>query len=123
MIKQTVLPTNMTMAMRQTTIHLGKTSLPLELTMPTPTIGWMILTQTSLDADQKLDQVRATFHRMNVATMTVYLGTPGANVKNLTERLLAATRWLQDQPESKGLPVSYFGTGEQTGVADRKSVV
>ena len=111
MIKQTVLPTNMTMAMRQTTIHLGKTSLPLELTMPTPTIGWMILTQTSLDADQKLDQVRATFHRMNVATMTVYLGTPGANVKNLTERLLAATRWLQDQPESKGLPVSYFGTG------------
>ncbi|MEI2608726.1 MAG: DUF11 domain-containing protein [Candidatus Promineifilaceae bacterium] len=117
MIKQTVLPTNMTMAMRQTTIHLGKTSLPLELTMPTPTIGWMILTQTSLDADQKLDQVRATFHRMNVATMTVYLGTPGANVKNLTERLLAATRWLQDQPESKGLPVSYFGTGEQTGVA------
>ena len=120
MIKQqTFLPVlaSHTMAVRQTSLRLGALQLPLELTMPAPTTGWMILSQTSLDDNQKLDQARTTFHRMGVATLTVYLGTPGAGVKSMTERLLAATRWLMDQPESKGLPVSYFGLGEQIGVA------
>lgn len=118
MIKQqTVLPVLATMDIRQTSLRVGALQLPLELTMPAPTTGWMILSQTSLDDNQKLDQARATFHRMGVATLTVYLGTPGAGVKSMTERLLAATRWLVDQPECKGLPVSYFGMGEQIGVA------
>lgn len=116
---QAVLPTGKshTIDMRQTSIKVEGTQVPLELTMPTPTTGWMILTQTSLDDVQALDQVRVTFHRMGVATLLVYLGTPGAGVKNMTERLLAATRWLQAQPECKGLPVSYFGMGDQTGAA------
>jgi hypothetical protein len=119
MKQQTVLPVlaSHTMDVRQTSIRVGNLQLPLELTMPAPTTGWMILSQTSLDDTQALDQVRATFHRMGVATLTVYLGTPGAGTKSMTERLLAATRWLVDQPECKGLPVSYFGMGEQIGVA------
>lgn len=117
MMKQTVLPKTTTMDIRQTSIRWGTTQIPLELTMPTPTTGWMILTQTSLDDAQHIDQVRSYFHRQGIATMVVYLGTPGAGVKPMTERLLATTRWLQDQAESKGLPVSYFGIGQQTGVA------
>lgn len=115
MRQQTIM--SKTMDVRQTSIHWGTTHIPLELTMPAPTTGWMILTQTSLDDRQHLDQVRGYFHRQGIATMMVYLGTPGAGVKPMTERLLAAARWLQDQAESKGLPVSYFGVGQQTGVA------
>jgi uncharacterized repeat protein (TIGR01451 family) len=115
--QQTVSPKTMTMEVRQTNIRWGTIQIPLELTMPAPTTGWMILTQTSLDDPQHLDQVRGYCHHQGIATMVVYLGTPGAGVKPMTERLLAATRWLQDQVESKGLPVSYFGMGQQTGVA------
>ena len=57
MIKQqTVLPVLATMDIRQTSLRVGALQLPLELTMPAPTTGWMILSQTSLDDNQKLDQ-------------------------------------------------------------------
>lgn len=117
--QQNVLPmlSNQALDVRQTSLRVGTTHVPVALTMPAATTGWMILSETSQDETVALDRVRATFHRMGVATMTVYLGTPGIGVKGMTERLLAATRWLQAQPESQSLPISYFGTGEQTGVA------
>ena len=99
MRQQTIM--SKTMDVRQTSIHWGTTHIPLELTMPAPTTGWMILTHTSLDDWQHLAQVRGYFHRQGIATMMVYLGTPAAAVKPMTDRLLAAARWLQGWGGSK----------------------
>jgi pimeloyl-ACP methyl ester carboxylesterase len=47
-------------------------------------------------------------------TMT---GSPLSNVKLLADRLIAATRWVQEHWRTSGLEIAYFGAGTGTAVA------
>jgi alpha-beta hydrolase superfamily lysophospholipase len=99
--------------------------LPADLTVPAHALGCSIFAHGSgssrLSPRNRL--VSAVLNNAGIATLLFDLLTPGEeedrrnvfDVDLLAARLVAATRWLAEQPETKGLPVGYFGAS--TGAA------
>ena len=110
---------------RETFVPIGVATLPADVTVPTEPIGWVVFAHgsgSSRRSPRNIEVARA-LNEAGLAAVLFDLLTPAeeldrANVFDielLAERLVAATRWLADQPENGMLPVGYFGAS--TGAA------
>lgn len=101
---------------RDVKIKVGSHRLIAHLSLPARVTGWIIFAQLSEDDNIENQQHSLSFNQLGLATLQVRLGA-GRSLRPATEWLQVATQWLENQPEAKGLPVSYFGTGLGTAVA------
>jgi dienelactone hydrolase len=69
--------------------------------------------------------VAERFREAGIATLLLDLLTPEEeqdrskvfDIRLLATRLIAATRWVEDQPKTSGLPIGYFGSSTGGGAA------
>jgi putative phosphoribosyl transferase len=116
---------------RTVQIEVDGASMEADWTMPLDARGVVILAQGSGSSrfsrrnrmvarslyDEKfgtllLDLLTSDEEREDALTAALRFDT-----KFLSERLIAATVWLKDQPEAHGLPIGYFGTSTGTAAA------
>jgi putative phosphoribosyl transferase len=110
---------------RDCVIDLGPVQLAGELTTPSSPIGIVVFAHGS-GSSRHSPRNRLVAHALNhsrLATLLLDLLTPAEegdrgnvfDIELLAGRLVGATRWLQAQPEARGLPVGFFGAS--TGAA------
>lgn len=106
-------------------IAVGDVRLAADLTIPARPTGWVVFAHGSGSSRHSPRNVRVAeaLNRAGIATMLFDLLTHEEeldrrnvfDIELLTERLVAATRWLSAQPSARGLPRAYFGAS--TGAA------
>lgn len=112
---------------RQVQIPAGRTWLPGELTLPEEAIGLVAFAHGSGSSrfSPRNQAVARSLQQAGLGTLLFDLLTEEesqtrANVFDLTllaERLLAATGWLELQPDTGGLRLGYFGASTGAGAA------
>jgi dienelactone hydrolase len=71
------------------------------------------------------NQVADRLGEAGIATLLLDLLTPEEerdrkkvfDIELLASRLIAATRWVEEQPQTRGLPIGYFGSSTGAGAA------
>jgi len=106
-------------------IELGTARLAGDLATPVHPIGIVVFAHGSGSSrfSPRNRAVALALNRAGLGTLLFDLLMPQEeldrtnvfDIRLLTERLTGATRWLQEQPEAKDLPVGYFGAS--TGAA------
>jgi putative phosphoribosyl transferase len=96
-----------------------------DLALPDRPLGWVVFAHGSGSSrvSPRNRNVASVLHEARMATLLFDLLTSDEgldrrnvfDVELLAHRLVAATRWLSELPEAKGLPVGYFGAS--TGAA------
>ena len=99
--------------------------LAADLSTPARASGWVVFAHGSGSSRRspRNVSVAASLNRGGIATLLFDLLTPDEeadrrnvfDVELLTQRLIAATRWLSVRPAARGLPIGYFGAS--TGAA------
>jgi dienelactone hydrolase len=112
---------------RQVQIPAGRLLLPGELTLPEEAIGLVAFAHGSGSSrfSPRNQAVARSLHQAGLATLLFDLLTEEesqtrANVFDLpllAERLLAATDWLRQQPDTAELRLGYFGASTGAGAA------
>jgi pimeloyl-ACP methyl ester carboxylesterase len=110
---------------RHVEIPAGPVRLPGSVTVPARASGAVLFAHGSGSGHRSTRNrfVASTLHRAGLATVLFDLLTPAEEADRdnvfdiglLAARLGAATAWLRQQPEAKGLAVGYFGAS--TGAA------
>ena len=110
---------------REVLIASKRTSLPGTLTVPVEAVGVVAFAHGSGSSrlSPRNTMVAAGLNEAGLATLLFDLLTPEEeldrqnvfDVSLLASRLVAATSWLETEPELYGLPVAYFGAS--TGAA------
>ena len=108
-------------------MRVGNLALPGHLTVPEPVTGLVVFAHGSGSSrhSPRNRLVAASLNRVGLGTLLFDLLTPGeerdrANVFDidlLSTRLFGATRWLENEPEAKGLGLGYFGASTGAGAA------
>ena len=106
-------------------IELGTARLAGDLATPVHPIGIVVFAHGSGSSrfSPRNRAVALALNRAGLGTLLFDLLMPQEeldrtnvfDIRLLTQRLMGATRWLQEQPEAKDLPVGYFGAS--TGAA------
>ena len=106
-------------------IPVGDVRLAADLTVPARPTGWVVFAHGSGSSRRspRNVEVAEALNRAGIATLLFDLLTREEeldrrnvfDIELLTERLVAATRWLSAQPSARGQPVAYFGAS--TGAA------
>jgi dienelactone hydrolase len=112
---------------RQVQIPEGRFLFPGELTIPEDAIGMVAFAHGSGSSrlSPRNQAVARSLHESGLGTLLFDLLTEQesqtrANVFDLpllAERLLAATEWLEQQPDTAGLTLGYFGASTGAGAA------
>jgi putative phosphoribosyl transferase len=112
---------------RQVQIPAGHLLLPGELVFPDEAIGLVVFAHGSGSSrlSPRNQAVARSLHQTGLGTLLFDLLTEPesqtrANVFDLpllAERLLAATEWLEQQPDTAGLMLGYFGASTGAGAA------
>lgn len=110
---------------RECTIDLGPVQLAGDLATPASPIGIVVFAHGTGSGrhSPRNRQVSQVLNQSRLATLLVDLLTPAEqqdrgnvfDIELLAGRLIGATRWLQAQPEARGLSVGFFGAS--TGAA------
>jgi len=108
-------------------VHIGNLVLPGHLTVPEPATGLVVFAHGSGSSrhSPRNRLVAESLNRDGLGTLLFDLLTPTeerdrANVFDidlLSTRLFGATRWLEGEPEAKGLGIGYFGASTGAGAA------
>ncbi|RXZ42018.1 dienelactone hydrolase family protein [Crenobacter cavernae] len=106
-------------------LELGPARLGGQLTLPDAAVGIVLFAHGSGSSrfSPRNTYVASVLQRAGIATLLFDLLTREEDsvyatrfdIALLTERLLAATRWLADRPDTARLPIGYFGAS--TGAA------
>ena len=114
-----------TSSRRSTEIPVGAVALPADLVTPALPLGWALFAHGSGSSRRspRNVQVATGLQRAGIGTLLFDLLTPAEetdrrnvfDVELLAGRLVAATRWLDEQPAGAGAPLGYFGAS--TGAA------
>jgi putative phosphoribosyl transferase len=112
---------------RECTIDLGTTELAGDLAVPLYPVGVVVFAHGS-GSSRHSPRNRTVAHLLNesrLATLLLDLLTPAEaldrtnvfDVELLAQRLTGATPWLQEQPETRGLPIGFLGANTGTAAA------
>ena len=110
---------------RSAEIGIGDIRLAAELAIPAKPIGWVVFAHGSGSSRRSVRNraVATELNQAGIATLLFDLLTHEEeldrqnvfDIELLTKRLVAATRWLVDDPDADRLPIGYFGAS--TGAA------
>jgi pimeloyl-ACP methyl ester carboxylesterase len=105
----------------------GTVALPGDLAVPPAPAGLVLFAHGSGSGrtSPRNRLVASALHEVSMATLLFDLLTPDESfdrtlvfdIPLLADRLLAATRWVRDQPDVEGLPAGYFGASTGAGAA------
>ena len=115
--------------MKDETIKIAVASVELNalLSIPEHALGLVIMGNAHEGAAFSDNLLREELQMNQIATISVDLLTPEEgigdqkqfNIELLTERLIAVTHWLQDQPLTASLSLGYYGSGLEAATALR----
>jgi putative phosphoribosyl transferase len=108
-------------------VHIPPAEIVGDLGLPEPALGLVIFAHGSGSSrfSTRNRQVAEVLQGHGVATLLLDLLRPDEeddrakvfDIELLSERLVAATGWVRDQPELARLPVGYFGASTGAGAA------
>lgn len=88
-----------------------------DLFEPATPIGWIVLTRSPGDRLDRFFSDEVARRGLEAGWATLILEATTSKIERASEHLRIATTWLQSQPEARGLPLVYLGTGQTAAVA------